>query len=133
MKKIGKIILFGILVWLIPFIVSFFFVNQDGTFRIEETFFKTIMIVVGSLVGVKLMVCYFKKIDKNYLKEGILIGLVWLAINWIIDLIFVFAEFFPMTVGEYFTDIGFRYLVIPIFSIGMGYILNWKLTKNTNK
>ncbi len=126
MKRVGKIIAYGFLTWLIPFIVSFFFVNQDGSFRIDETFFKTIMIIVGALVGVKLMVCYFNKVSGNYLKEGIIIGLAWLAINLILDLALVFGGMFPMGVGEYFLDIGLRYLVIPIFSIGMGYILERK-------
>lgn len=50
----------GFILWLIPFIVGFLFVDAKGNFLIPETFFKSIMIVVGSLVGVILAVRYFK-------------------------------------------------------------------------
>jgi len=126
MAKILKIIWFGFLTWLIPFIVSFFFVDKTGNYLIPETFFKTIMIVTGGLVGTFLLVKYFIKLKGDYLKEGIVIGLSWLAINLCIDLIFVGSGFFKMSFLSYFTDIGLRYLIIPIYSIGIGYILEKK-------
>ncbi|MCK9393806.1 MAG: hypothetical protein WCX30_03550 [Candidatus Paceibacterota bacterium] len=126
MAKIFKIIWFGFLTWLIPFIVSFFFVDNTGNYLIPETFFKTIMIVTGGLVGTFLMAKYFIKIKGDYLKEGVIIGLSWLAINLCIDLIFVGSGFFKMSFLNYLTDIGLRYLIIPIYSIGIGYVLEKK-------
>lgn len=126
MKNLTKIILFGLLTWLIPFLVSFFFVDMRGNYLIEETFFKTIMIVTGGLTGVILMIVYFSKIENNYLKEALIIGCSWLVINWILDLIMVLNGFFSMTIQKYFMDIGLRYLLIPIISIGMGYMLEKK-------
>ncbi|WP_455276706.1 hypothetical protein [[Eubacterium] cellulosolvens] len=123
MNKYAKIVLFGLVIWLVPFLVGFFFIDQEGNFIISETFFKTIMIVIGSLVGVILAVKYFKSIKTDFIKEGITIGIVWLIINWIIDLIMVSIGFFPMTVVKYFTDIGLRLLGIPMFTIGLGYAL----------
>jgi len=126
MNKYAKITLFGLVIWLIPFLVGFLFVDQEGNFIISETFFKSIMIVIGSIVGVILAVKYFKGIKANFIKEGIILGIVWLIINWIIDLIMVSIGFFPMTIGKYFTDIGLRYLSMPIFTIGLGYALKQK-------
>ena len=126
MNKYAKIILFGLVIWFIPVLVGFLFVDQEGNFIISETFFKSIMIVIGSLVGVILAVKYFKGIKANFMKEGIILGIVWLIINWIIDLIMVSIGFFPMTIGKYFTDIGLRYLNIPIYTIGLGYALKQK-------
>jgi hypothetical protein len=126
MAKIFKIIWFGFLTWLIPFIVSFFFIDKTGNYLIPGTFFKSIMIVTGGLVGTFLLVKYFIKIKGGYLKEGIIVGLSWLAINLCIDLIFVGNGFFKMSFLSYFTDIGLRYLIIPIYSIGIGYILKNK-------
>jgi len=126
MNKYLKIVLFGFLLWLIPFIAAFPFVDQSGSFLIPETFFKSIMIVVGGLVGVTLAIMYFKEIGTDYVKEGVIIGVVWLVINLGIDLVFVSMGFFPMTVSQYFTDIGLRYLSIPIYTIGMGYALMQK-------
>jgi hypothetical protein len=127
MKSLPKLIGYGLLSWLIPFLASFPFVDPSGNFRIDETFFKTIMIIIGALSGTVLMVLYFKHIDKNWLKEGIKIGVTWLSINIVLDLIFVLMGFFQMSVTKYFTDIGLRYLVILIFAIGMGWILEKKL------
>ncbi len=127
MNKYLKIVLFGFLIWLIPFIAGFPFVDQTGNFLIPETFFKSIMIVVGGLVGVTLAVTYFKEIGTDHVKEGITIGVVWLVINLGLDLVLVSMGFFPMTVTQYFADIGLRYLSMPIYTIGMGYALKQKM------
>ena len=123
MNKYLKIVLFGFILWLIPFIVGFLFVDAKGNFLIPETFFKSIMIVVGSLVGVILAVRYFKDINSDFVIEGILLGSVWLVINLAIDIFLVTLGFFPMTIIRYFTDIGLRYLSIPIFTTGLGFAL----------
>ena len=130
MKKHMKAVLFGFILWLVPFLSGFPFVDSSGNFLIPETFFKTIMIVVSGLTGVILAVLYFRKEKKDYKKVGITIGLIWLVINWGIDLIFVQVGFFPMSMYQYFTDIGLRYLSIPIYTIGMGSILEMKLTQS---
>lgn len=124
MNKFLKIIFFGILAWLIPFLISILFVDMEGNFIIPQTFFKSIMIVVGSLVAVMLAVKYYKNIKNDFLQEGIILGIIWFIISIALDLVMVFSNFFQMTVLEYFTDIGLRYLCIPIFTIGLGYALN---------
>ncbi|MFC1506756.1 hypothetical protein ACFLQ6_06765 [Thermoproteota archaeon] len=126
MNKFLKIIFFGILAWLIPFLISVLFVDMEGNFIIPQTFFKSIMIVVGSLVAVVLAVKYYKNIKNGFVKEGIILGIIWFIISIALDLVMVFSNFFQMTVLEYFTDIGLRYLCIPIFTIGLGYALNQK-------
>jgi hypothetical protein len=125
-NKFLKIIFFGILAWLIPFLISVLFVDMEGNFIIPQTFFKSIMIVVGSLVAVMLAVKYYKNIKNDFVQEGIILGIIWFIISIALDLVMVFSNFFQMTVLEYFTDIGLRYLCIPIFTIGLGYALNQK-------
>ena len=127
MNKYLKMVLFGLIVWLIPFIVSFAFVDRNGNFLITETFFKSIMIVTGSFVGVVLAIKYFEGVETDYVKEGVLLGTIWLVVNLAIDLSLVYGGFFPMTFTQYFTDIGMMYLIMPIYTIGMGYILMQKL------
>ena len=122
-NKYLKIVLFGFILWLVPFIAGFFFVDAKGNFLIPETFFKSIMIVLGSLVGVLLAVRYFKDIKSDFVNEGVLLGVIWLVINLAIDIIFVSTGFFRMTLTQYLTDIGLRYLSIPIYTIGLGYAL----------
>lgn len=88
------------------------------------------MIVVGSFVAVILAVKYYKNIKNNFIQEGIILGIIWFIISIGLDLVMVFSNFFQMTVLEYFTDIGLRYLCIPIFTIGLGYALNQKVRNN---
>lgn len=116
-------IFYGLLTWLIPFLAGFPFVDATGTFLIPETFFKSIMIVIGAFVGVLLAVRYFSTINTGQIKEGIVIGMSWLAINLALDLLMVFVGFFQMTVIQYATDIGLRYLSIPIYTVGLGIAL----------
>jgi len=118
-----KLIGFGILTWLIPFIASFPFFNyQTQELIIDVFFFKTIMIVLSALVGTILLILLFKNINRNYIKLGIIIGLAWLLINWVLDFIFL-LPMSGMAICPYFTEIGLRYLVVPIYSIGIAYIL----------
>jgi hypothetical protein len=129
-NKFLRIIFFGILAWLIPFLISVLFVDMEGNFIIPEIFFKSIMIVVGSFVAVILAVKYYKSIKDDFVQEGMILGIIWFIISIAIDLVMVFSNFFQMTVLEYFTEIGLRYLCIPIFTIGLGYALNQKRVSN---
>ena len=117
----------GFLTWLIPFIVSFLFFTPNGTPLIDITFFKSIMTVLGCLVGVLLLIQSFTKIKTNYLKESIRIGLIWFLMNIVLDLIFL-LPLGKLTIMDYIIQIGIRDINIPIISIGMEY-----LTKNIQK
>lgn len=125
MKKHLKNLLFGFLSWLIPFIASIFFFTKEGGLTVDIFLFKSIMIVFGSVIGAILMVLYFKNIQKDYLREGIIIGMVWFAINIILDLL-VLLPMSGMSVPDYFAQIGIRYLVIPVMSIMVGTVLTNK-------
>lgn len=121
--KIGKLIGFGFLTWLVPFVIGFFFYTPDGKLVIDKFLFKSIMIVVSSAFGAWLLTIYFKKIEANYRKTGVIVGLVWLAINWGLDLI-ILVPMAKMSLLAYFAEIGLRYLVIPAMSIAMGCVAN---------
>jgi len=122
MNKYLKIVLFGFLVWLVPFVASLFFYTAEGKLVIDVFLFKSIMIVVGSIVGAFLLISYFKNINKDYLKEGILVGVIWFGINILLDLL-VLVLMFEMPVVDYFTRIGLGYIVIPVMSIMVGEAL----------
>lgn len=125
MKKILKIIGFGISTWAAPFILSCFLYSREGEPLIDIFLIKTIMIVLFSILGVVLLVIYFKGIKKSYFKEGIIIGFVWLAINWALDLA-ILIPMSDMGIDIYFTRIGLRYLIIPTISMAMGYMVAYK-------
>ncbi|MBL7093822.1 hypothetical protein ISS22_07600 [candidate division KSB1 bacterium] len=121
MKRTFKIILFGFLTWLIPFIVAFFFYDKNGQPTMDILFIKSILMVVSSIFGAYLLVVYFKQLKENFLKEGLVVGFSWLIINWLLDIV-ILLPMAKMAFSDWFTQIGLRYLVIPVFSISFGYI-----------
>ena len=125
MKKYLKNILYGFLAWLIPFAASFFFYTSQGKLTIDVRFFKSIMVVVGSISAALLLISYFKKIKSNYIKESIIVGLTWFAINIILDII-ILIPMSGMSFTDYFTQIGLGYIVIPVMSIMIGIALENK-------
>ncbi|USN45478.1 MAG: hypothetical protein H6502_05535 [Candidatus Woesearchaeota archaeon] len=122
MHKLVKITGLGVLAWLVPFLAAFFFYTPDGVPRIDVFFFKTLMIVIGTIVGMILLVWYFKDIKKDYCTEGWTIGIAWFAIMIVLDLL-ILLPMSPMTVSAYFKEIGFRYLALTITAIGIGRLL----------
>jgi hypothetical protein len=119
MKKEQRLLLFGILTWMIPFIASFFFYDPNaGRMTVDNDFFKSIMVVLSTLVGTILLVKYFDTVKKDYVKEGLIVGGAWLAINWLFDFL-VLVPMMKVDTPTYFMSIGVRYLAIPVISVGM--------------
>lgn len=122
MRSLKKSILFGFLVWLLPFIVAFLMYPIHESHR---PLFESIMPVIIIISAVVFSYLYFKKVDKNVKAEGAKLGIVFLLISVIIDLI-VFMPNSPMHMNllDYISDIGLTYLMIPVITIGMGYTIN---------
>jgi len=119
MKKYLRNVLYGFLAWLIPFVASIFFYTREGKLTIDVFLFKTIMIVVGSVSVAFLLVSYFKKINISYFKEGITVGIIWFSVNILLDLV-ILIPMSGMSIANYFTQIGLRYLAIPAMCITVG-------------
>ncbi|WP_292463614.1 hypothetical protein [Methanolobus sp.] len=121
LKNLG----YGFLSWLIPFLTSFLFYTREGKLTIDIFLFKSIMIVVGSTTAAFLLISYFRNIGADYLKEGIILGLAWFSINILLDLV-VLVPMSGMSLGNYFAQIGLRYMVIPAMCITIGATLKNK-------
>ena len=124
MKSIKKALLFGFLLWVIPFVVaiSIFPVRNS-----DRPLFESIMPVVVVLCVVIFSVLYFQKLDGKLLREGIILGLLWLVISLVIDLIMFLPETpMHMSFVDYLKDIGVTYLMTPTITIGFGYLLGKK-------
>lgn len=128
MNKYLKIALFGFLVWLVPFAVSFLVFPLKDSMR---PLFESIMPLILTIVVVTICYYYMKNIDADFVKEGILIGIIWYIINIAIDLV-MFLPASPMHMGfaDYMMDIGLTYVMIPVITMGMGYLLSSKLEKH---
>ena len=120
MKSIKKALLYGFLVWLIPFIVSFLIFPLKSSNR---ALWESIMPVVITISAVPFLILYFSKLQAHFLKEAVLLGIIWLAISLILDLLLFMEGPMKMSFADYMMDIGLTYLMIPIISIGFGYLL----------
>jgi hypothetical protein len=112
--------LLGFMTWLVPFLASVPFFDRAGQLLISQPLFKSIMVVVGGLVGVALLAVAFRRIAASP-ASGLALGLYWLAINLVLDLI-VLVALLKMPLVLYLYDIGLRYLLIPIIAVGMGAV-----------
>jgi hypothetical protein len=119
--SLRTVIIYGILLWIIPFIVSFIVFPTKSFF---PPLFETIMAVTLTLCVVVLAILYFRRVTADYVRVGIVVGVVWLAISLLIDLpLFLFGGPMQMSFANYMMDIGLTYLIYPIVTIGFGYLL----------
>jgi hypothetical protein len=110
MKNTGKKILFGFLLWLTVFAASFIiFPFKDS----NPPLFETLISIILSASTVMYGNIYFKNTTIT-LKTCVTVGLIWAAVNILIDL--PLFSYGPMKkpLPDYFTDIGLTYLMIPI-------------------
>lgn len=123
-KSMKKMVFFGFLIWLIPFMVSIMiFPIHDS----NRALFESIMPVTLTIVTLLFSILYFGKLERDYFNEGIVMGIVWFVISIAIDL-FMFLPESPMqmTFGEYMMDIGITYVIILVIPVAMGYMLEHK-------
>ena len=111
----------GLLSWLVPFAVSFLFVDRSGQFLIPQPLFKSLMIVVFGGFGTALLVVAFHRIVPST-RSGITLGCYWLLINLGLDLL-ILVPLIHMHIVTYLYDIGLRYLLIPIISTAIGTVV----------
>ena len=112
-RAVARAALFGLLSWVIPFVVSF------GLFPLKKTnaaLFSTLMYLVVLVIAGALLNFYFRKRAVS-VREAALVGAAWLAINLICDYpMFAFGPMKMTTIG-YYSEIGLVYLTYPIFAV----------------
>lgn len=121
MVSYGKAVLFGFLIWLIAFVVAL------AIFPIRESWralFESIMPVVIAIATVVFALMYFRNVRGVFVKEAVLLGLLWFAINVVIDLPLMLSGPIQMTLAEYAADIGLTYVIVPVITIGIGVARN---------
>jgi len=123
MKSVKTVLIYGFMIWVIPFLVAMF------TYSFRESnrpLFESIMTVVLISCVVGAGIKYFRDVKAEFLQEGIFMGIIWLAVSLVLD--FPMFSFGPMKMNtfDYISDIGLMYLIIPIIVIGLGYLLEEK-------
>jgi hypothetical protein len=121
-KLVIRNLFFGFLSWLIPFVVSFLFFKPGGELAVPYATFKSAIMVVGTITGCFLLSRYFKLVDTEFVKNAIIVGVSWFAINIVLDTL-ILIPIMKTTFAEYFMSIGLSYVSIPVISIAIGYLL----------
>jgi hypothetical protein len=118
---VKRVLLYGFLLWLIPFIVGFIAFPAKGFFA---PLFETIMAITLTLCGAVFAILYFKKLGSDFLRQGVLVGAIWFAMSVLIDLpLFLLDSPMKMSFPNYMMDIGLTYLIYPIVTVGFGLLL----------
>lgn len=126
MTSIKKALLYGFLIWLFIFLIGFmaFIVHESN-----RPLFESIMAVAVTTVSMIFTIAYFRKVDKNLIREGFYLGMIFFLVNVIIDLpLFLLESPMQTTPGNYFSDIGCTYLLFFAVTIGVGYVLENRLS-----
>lgn len=118
-----KAILFGVMIWLIPFIVAFIAFPLKESWR---SLFESVMPLTLSIVVVACAERYFSLVKTAFLKEGIRLGVLWLAISVVIDLPLMLNPPINYTLVEYAADIGLTYLMMPAITVGIALAISRK-------
>jgi hypothetical protein len=118
-----KMIGYGIVLWVIPYVTAIPLLPLNDS---DQLLFKTIMIVEGSIVGGILTVVYFLGVKRAFLREGIVLAVVWIVVNWLLDYGGLIA-FTHMPIWRYFAEIGLRYIAMAVPTIAVGYVLEKRL------
>ncbi len=120
MPSLKKILAYGFLVWLIPFVAAFLIFPIHSTNR---PLFESIMPVVGGVSALIFSVCIFEKVKSDFVKLGVKVGFIWLGISLVLDLLMFGWGPMKMSLAEYVSDIGITYLMIPAITLGFGWLL----------
>lgn len=120
-----KRLAYGAILWLVPYVTA---IPLLPLMQSDNALFKTIMIVEGALIGAALTAHYFEGVERDYLREGLLLAAVWIALNWLLDLV-ALLPFTKQTLPRYFAEIGLRYLAIAAPAVAVGYVLHRRLGK----
>ncbi|HXW98540.1 MAG TPA: hypothetical protein VEI51_02325 [Methanomicrobiales archaeon] len=119
MKRNTRIIVSGFLAWLIPFLVSIPLYPQ-GQPVLDLQVTKSILIVVGGLVGAFLALWYLREVKIGFTREGAVLGTAWFAINCALDILVLVMLMHGMDLASWAGQIGIRYLLMPIMTTAMG-------------
>jgi hypothetical protein len=113
-----RLAVYGLLIWGIPFAVSF----VVFPFREEwRSLFESIMAVTVAIVATALAYDYLRRVPAAAsAAAGLIAGLVWMAISIAIDLPLMLLQPIGMPLSEYLADIGATYLMIPVIATGIG-------------
>ena len=123
MNKNAKIINYGLLVWLIPSLITVI----SGSFITAMNIFEIVSAVAIALTVTAFSYLYLKAITENFIKESVLVGISWLIISIVLDIIMVMLGISELSLNNYMTYVAPLYIIVPAITIGLGLYMNQKM------
>jgi hypothetical protein len=112
-----RIALFGFLVWLIPFVIAFFLFTPEGTPRVSQEFFDSVMAVSLAVVTAYFSYRLFAAAE-DVAASGLMVGLAWLAVSVTLDMPTI-VVMFETPLVEYALGVALSYLMIPAITVAV--------------
>jgi hypothetical protein len=106
---------FGFLSWLIPFATSFLLFPLKSS---NIPLFDALMSIIVVITAAALASWYFRDHRLHGVDEAGALGMIWLAMNLVLDYpMFAYGPM-QMTLRQYYSEIGVCYLIYPAFLVG---------------
>ncbi|MCL5435441.1 MAG: hypothetical protein M1405_03565 [Patescibacteria group bacterium] len=129
MKFLKTALIYGFLLWIIPFVISIAIFPLKKT---DPAFFQSLLGVFSITLAVILTIHYFRKTQGN-LREGIFLGFTLSVISWFFDFLFFIWGPIKMPLDAYIKEIGIGYLLYLIIAVGSGFLLENKPKSSLTK
>ena len=124
MNKNSKIINYGVLVWLIPSLITVTLASF-----VAMNVFEIISAVAIAVTVIVFSYLYFRGITENFIKEGILIGISWLIISIVLDIILIVLGISQLSLTSYAMYVAPLYIIIPAITAGLGLYMNQRMNE----
>src|SRR5512140_235058 len=119
MYSYPRAILYAIILWGMTFLVTFLIypVRSDNV-----TLFVTLRMLTMVSLCVFLTVMYFRDVEEHLVRDGIKLGLMWLATSILLDQGPFVWGLMHLSFLDYLTDTGISALVYPVITVGAGLL-----------
>lgn len=118
----------GFVSWLIPFAIAFFCYSSDGKLIMEQSTFKSLMVISGAVSASYLLYHFFKVVNSRFILSGFVVGLSWFGINILLDSL-ILIPIMKISFTTYFMAVGLGYIAIPAISVAMGCLLHKRMNE----
>jgi hypothetical protein len=126
MERVKQFIGYGAALWVILIVASLILrVYETG----DSPLFESLKFTVLGGATILLTAFYLTKVKTASLLQGILLGLSWVIIVIVLDVILYLLGLFNLSLGDYFNDVASSYLVVPFITTITAYYLQAKKTR----
>jgi hypothetical protein len=126
MSQTVRLLVFGVLVWAVPFGLSMAIWNYQ-IIDVQLPLFDTVVTLICALTGLFFAYAHLERLAAPTFVLGLIVGSVWAAISVALDSPFfifgMFGEQMTMPLDYYIGDIGVTYLLYPMSAAFIGAAL----------